>query len=76
MAGYSNTPLIKKLGIKPGFVCSVVHEPDEYWNWLSPLPEGVKMTQSGKADFIHVFVKDRAAFQKCFSDAKKRMAKK
>lgn len=75
MAGYSNTPLIKKLGIKPGFVCSVANEPHEYWNWLSPLPEGVKVTRSGKADFIHVFVKDRVAFQKYFSDAKKRMTK-
>ena len=75
MAGYSNTPLIKKLGIKSGLVCSVINEPTEYWNWLSPLPEGVKVTRSGSADFIHVFVNDLSAFQKHFLASKKRMNK-
>ena len=75
MAGYSSTPLIKKLGIKPGYICSVIHEPPEYWNWLSPLPEGVKVSKSGTADFIHVFAQDQATFQKYFLASKKRLHK-
>ena len=75
MAGYSQTPLLKKLGIKPGYVCSVIHEPDAYWDWLSPLPEAVKVTKTGTADFIHLFVKDQTSFQKYFLPSKKRMNK-
>ena len=34
--GYSGTPLIKKLGIKPGYSVLVKHEPIAYWDWISP----------------------------------------
>jgi hypothetical protein len=39
MSGYSQTPLLKKLGIKPGTKILVVNEPEGYWDWLAPLPE-------------------------------------
>lgn len=75
MAGYSGTPLLKKLGIKPGTVCAVFKEPAEYWNWLSPLPEGVKVAAKGELDFAHVFVTERTTFEKQFKDMKKRLKK-
>ncbi len=43
MAGYSGTPLIKKLGLKPPMECLVLHAPDGYREWLGELPGGVKL---------------------------------
>lgn len=77
MAGYSGTPLIKKLGIKPGYNVCVLNMPEEYLNWLSPLPEGtsVKEKLAGELDLIHLFVKDRETFQQWFVKCKKNLRK-
>lgn len=67
MAGYSETTLVKKLGIKPGHKVLVRREPDAYWKWVSPLPEGIDVTTRagvGQLDFIHLFVKERKVFEK------------
>jgi hypothetical protein len=41
MAGYSGTPLPKKLGIKPGARLGLVDAPDDFAQTLGELPEGV-----------------------------------
>ena len=41
MAGYSGTPLVKKLGIKDGMVVAAPGAPDDFAAWLGPLPPGV-----------------------------------
>src|SRR3954463_11037417 len=67
MAGYSTTPLLKKLGIKPGYIVLAIDEPPGYWKWLSPLPEGVAAKEklgTGTHDFIHLFVKDKKSYEK------------
>ena len=67
MAGYSETPLIKKLGIKPRFQISLLNEPSAYWDWISPLPDGVKgkkIPDARSLDFIHMFVKEKKEFEK------------
>ncbi|HRI78420.1 MAG TPA: DUF3052 domain-containing protein [Cyclobacteriaceae bacterium] len=67
MAGYSGTPLQKKLGIKSGFEIKVLKEPSGYWDWISPLPEDVKIrksTTSQSLDFVHLFVKERKVYEK------------
>ncbi len=60
-AGYSGTPLARKLGIKEGFVVLTVNAPDDLEQLLAPLPDGV--TLSGKpvadADLIHLFTNSR-----------------
>lgn len=63
MAGYSGTPLVKKLGIKPGFRVYVENGPDEYVKMLEPLPEDVTFVRrgNGKLDLIHVFASDAEA---------------
>lgn len=71
MARYSTTPLLKKLGIKPGHRCVVHNEPAAYWEWLSPLPEGVTLATRGEADFIHLFTKNRKDFEKQLMALKK-----
>ncbi|MFZ5972567.1 MAG: DUF3052 domain-containing protein [Bacteroidota bacterium] len=75
MAGYSTTPLLKKLGIKPGHRCVVRNEPAAYWDWLSPLPEEVQRAARGEADFIHLFTQTRKDFEKQFTVLKKRLKK-
>ncbi len=40
-AGYSGTPLAKKLGIKAGATVALIGEPDEFRDLLDPLPDGV-----------------------------------
>ena len=77
MAGYSETPLQKKLGIKPGTSLLVQHPPDKYFDWISPLPEGVTLKKSTtkEMDFIHTFVKDQKAFKKLFVANKKSLKK-
>lgn len=40
-AGYSGTPLPKKLGIKPGQRIAFVHPPDSFAQALGALPDGV-----------------------------------
>jgi hypothetical protein len=76
MAGYSVTPLLKKLGIKPGYKMIIISQPASYWEWLSPLPEGtiIKPT-SDEVDFIHLFVKEKKVFEKEFVKNKKRLKK-
>ncbi|MFD0675915.1 MULTISPECIES: hypothetical protein [unclassified Paenibacillus] len=65
-AGYSGTPLIKKLGIKEGCTICVVNEPNNYWELLGTLPstiEKVEQTEE-QIDFIHIFVKSKSEYEK------------
>ncbi|HAF14311.1 MAG TPA: DUF3052 domain-containing protein [Blastocatellia bacterium] len=43
MAGYSGTPLVKKLGFKEGFRVGLVNPPKGFQTELSPLPNNVKI---------------------------------
>ncbi len=72
MAGYSQTPLIQKLGIKPGDNLLIKHEPAPYWEWVSPLPEGASV-RKGPVNFIHAFFVKASAFQREVLTLKKRL---
>ena len=48
MAGYSGTPLIKKLGIKEGFRVALVNSPKGFKQELGPLPNKAKFVSSLK----------------------------
>lgn len=76
MAGYSQTPLIKKLGVKPLARMRVLNEPAGYWEWLSPLPDGVQLkVRAGihPIDFIHLFLTSEKIFRKEVMQAKRAM---
>jgi hypothetical protein len=77
MAGYSGTPLVKKLGLKEGFSIFVHQAPNAYFDWLGPLPPGVvtKVKAASELDFIHLFVKDARTFQQEFGRYKKYLKK-
>lgn len=61
MAGYLSTPLLKKLGIKSGFVIQVINEPRNYFDLLKNLPEKIIISEKADSrhDFIHVFTKSK-----------------
>ena len=61
MAGYSGTPLSKKLGIKPGSRLFVAGAPSDYRKLVKPLPEGVQIAQrmSADVDLAHLFTMRR-----------------
>lgn len=60
-AGYSGTPLPKKLGIKPGTELHVIAEPEGYRELLAPLPDDVKFVAAATArtTIVHLFVTKR-----------------
>lgn len=57
MAGYSGTPLAKKLGIKAGTKLFLTGAPKEYLTLVSPLPEDVKVVPriTNDTDIVHIF---------------------
>ncbi|WLQ14358.1 DUF3052 domain-containing protein [Hahella aquimaris] len=61
MAGYSTTPLSKKLGVKEGFVLYVSNAPVDYPVLVSPLPDNVLIVDALRPDLdmIHFFTKSR-----------------
>jgi hypothetical protein len=67
MAGYSGTPLVRKLGFKPGMKVAVLGAPEGFDDTLGELPDGVAVaTRLGPAskDMVIVFVAERAALQR------------
>jgi len=56
-SGYSQTPLAKKLGLKPGFRVMLINPPTYYWTLFSDLPDGLQVEEdaSTKKNFIHCF---------------------
>jgi hypothetical protein len=44
MAGYSGTPLVKKLGFKEGFRTALVNPPKGFQKELAPLPNNVSIS--------------------------------
>jgi hypothetical protein len=60
VAGYSGTPLAKKLGIREGCRVYVENAPDNYLALLAPLPPDVSFVQqpAGKLDLIHLFTRE------------------
>jgi len=57
MAGYSTTPLAKKLGIKSGFNISLINAPKYYFDLFTDLPGDLTFAddKNFKRDFIHFF---------------------
>jgi hypothetical protein len=73
MAGYSGTPLAKKLGIKPGSELHVVDGPVDYALLVDPLPEGVKRTDVvlTTTDIVHLFTTGKADLARALESYRK-----
>jgi hypothetical protein len=68
VAGYSGTPLPRKLGIKEGHRVALLRAPDGLHNSIRPLPDGVAVRDRarGPLDVIVFFVKHRAELERRF----------
>ena len=72
MAGYSSTPLIKKLGIKEGMKISIINPPDDLWKNLGEMPEIDPIQKPMKGmDFILFFSDSRKEYESNFPKLRK-----
>jgi hypothetical protein len=64
-AGYSGTPLAKKLGIKEGFKIALYNQPEYYFKLFTDFPADVKLINNKTTvDFIHYFIKEEKQLAK------------
>ena len=75
-AGYSGTPLVKKLGIKPGAKVAFPGAPSHYRCLLGDLPEGVRVLRrvGREMDFVHFFTNRHADLTRRFATLKRALA--
>jgi hypothetical protein len=68
VAGYSGTPLWKKLGVAPGHRVALVRPPHGFAKLLGPLLDGVSLVgPRARADVAVVFVLSRAELARDFT---------
>lgn len=68
MAGYSGTPLARKLGLKPGGEAVVLQPPRPYDQMVAPFPEGIRLRHRlhPGAEFIHYFTRSESDLSRGF----------
>ena len=62
-AGYSGTPLMKKLGIKPEAKLLLVNAPDNYFQLLETDISDQKIAKNEVPDLVHLFIKSNKEFE-------------
>jgi len=69
MAGYSGTPLAKKLGIKEGCRIAIINAPNDFESTLEQLPSGVEFVKrpTKALDIILLFVLTERALARDFA---------
>jgi len=75
MAGYSSTPLAKKLGIKEGARIGLVNAPDGFEDYLGELPDKAHFVSrlTNSLDIILLFVLTERALARDFSKLSKKL---
>lgn len=76
MAGYSGTPLPKKLGVKPGTTLTLLGAPDDFEETLGELPEGVTIRRraSGRAERVIAFLRSEKELHRRLGPAERALA--
>jgi hypothetical protein len=80
LAGYSGTPLVKKIGIKPGHRVALVDEPFGFKNDLLDMPPDVHFVSANGSskqatlDVVLFFMKSRASLEKHLPKLKSKIA--
>jgi hypothetical protein len=75
MAGYSGTPLVKKLGVGEGFTILLVNAPPEYRALISPLPARVSFATAANSstNFVHAFATKRLELARLLAGLRKKL---
>ncbi|EPG64742.1 DUF3052 family protein [Leptospira wolffii] len=78
MAGYSGTPLVKKLGFKEGQTAILLKEPKGFRDLLEGLPSEIRFKKKldGDFDYIHFFCKTEEDLKEFFPQFPKHLADK
>ena len=63
-AGYSGTPLIKKLGIKDDMKVLLMNAPGNYFELIEKNISHQFINKNEVPDFVHLFVKSKKEFEK------------
>lgn len=63
-AGYSGTPLAKKLGIKAGHSVAVLDEPDGFRTWLEPHEAKLRKSLGRNPDVVVAFTTKRRVLER------------
>ena len=76
MAGYSSTPLPKKLGIKEQSRLAFVNAPEGFADYLGPLPAGAEVMKRliKPIDIVILFVTTERALAKDFAKISEKLA--
>ena len=69
MAGYSGTPLLKKLGIREDMKVHLVNTPKEYMNFLETDISRQLVTKTKDANLVHIFAVSKKELAKDFMTA-------
>lgn len=72
-AGYSGTPLVRKLGIKAEARIEFFDPPGDFGETLGSLPDGLKHVSRGALDFAIIFVRRRIDLEKLFPSVRDRL---
>jgi len=72
-AGYSGTPLLKKLGIRNGARFQLVSAPTGFDRTLGELPQDARASLRGTLDFAMLFVRRQAELRKDFPRLRDRL---
>jgi len=75
MAGYSGTPLAKKLGIRDGSSIFVYDAPGNFLALLAPLPDRVTLVNriAADTDIVHIFSKEKGRLSKALVTSLKKI---
>lgn len=74
-AGYSGTPLVNKLGIKPEMKVLLINAPDNYFTILET-DIRAQVVKSGNADFVHLFATSKKDLDREFGQLIKKLGPK
>ncbi|MDX1510751.1 MAG: hypothetical protein R3249_05360 [Nitriliruptorales bacterium] len=75
-AGYSGTPLARKLGIQPGQRVLLEGAPDHFEDLVAPLPDGIELLQRAVAplDLVVTFATSMARLERGVDELEARLA--
>ena len=62
-AGYSGTPLVDKLGIKPGMKVLLLNQPADYFELIATTIDDQLCNKNETPGFVHLFVRANKEFE-------------
>jgi hypothetical protein len=74
-AGYSGTPLVKKLGLKSGMTVQVVDAPAPYEQIVEALPADLRFSSRAGTgtQFVHLFVRESVRLHQLLTSLRERL---